>query len=279
MTTHLISSNGHDENGNYSGGQAGDQTGTEWELRSWYSRPWDLVLRYPEENVQAMIAQMGRQAAQNDMIGYDQGERTTFWQQLAAHDYDPSQITVPCESDCSAGVAAIVKATGYRLDIQKLKEVSPHLWTGNMRQALVTAGFGVLTDDKYTSSPDYLLPGDILLNEAHHCAINIFRGSRVDSEMVVEPGTGSDVSVGIGTCTVTLHTFLTGAQDNQIKAIQRLLNALGYKGANGNLLAVDGILGTNTAYAITSLQKAGGMTDINFGTVAARTWELLLNAN
>jgi hypothetical protein len=281
MGIHYISNNGHDENGGSSGGVAGDQTGTEWELTAWYARPWDLVLRYPVTDVQLKIADLAEKAAKNDMIGYDQGERTTFWQQLAANEYDPSKIKVPCESDCSSGVAAIVKATGYLLGIRALQEVSQELWTGIMRQSLVAAGFEALTDTKYTSSPDYLLPGDILLNEAHHTAINISRGTKAggtDLDLVVTPGTAADTGAGIGTCTVSLHTFLVGAQNDQVRAIQRLLNAIGYKGKNGAVLSVDGILGTNTSYAIETLQRDSGMTNINFGTVAARTWELLLNA-
>lgn len=34
----MISNCGHDENGRYSGGKAGDQTGTEWQVINWYSR-------------------------------------------------------------------------------------------------------------------------------------------------------------------------------------------------------------------------------------------------
>ena len=41
----MISNSGSDENGKYSGGQAGDQTGKEWQIRSWYNRPWNYVLR------------------------------------------------------------------------------------------------------------------------------------------------------------------------------------------------------------------------------------------
>ncbi|MDO5539389.1 MAG: CHAP domain-containing protein [Eubacteriales bacterium] len=82
----------------------------------------------------------------------------------------------------------------------------------------------------------------------------------------------------IGDCTVTLHTFLIGAQDNQIKAIQMILNRLGYKGKDGKALDVDGVLGTNSAYAVEQFQRAQGMKNISFGTVAAKTWSLLLNA-
>ena len=91
------------------------------------------------------------------------------------------------------------------------------------------------------------------------------------------PATPTNTNL-IGTCSVSLHTFLIGAVDNQVKVIQMILNRLGYKGKDGKSLTVDGELGTNTAFAIEAFQRASGMKNINFGTVAARTWELLLNA-
>ena len=80
----------------------------------------------------------------------------------------------------------------------------------------------------------------------------------------------------VGNCTVTLGQYVKGNYDPEIKTIQILLNAKGYKGKDGKALSVDGELGANTAYAIEQLQKKAGMKGINFGTVAARTWELLL---
>ena len=47
-------------------------------------------------------------------------------------------------------------------------------------------------------------------------------------------------TVLIGKCTVELKTFLKGAQDNQIKAIQRILRKLDYLGKDGNKLKIDG---------------------------------------
>ena len=68
----MISNCGHDENGRYSGGKAGDQTGTEWQVINWYSRPWKCVLRHPNAKVRAMIASMAKAAAVNNKIGYCQ---------------------------------------------------------------------------------------------------------------------------------------------------------------------------------------------------------------
>ncbi len=174
----MISNCGHDENGRYSGGAAGDQTGTEWEIRSWYSRPWNYVLRHPDAKVRDMIASMAEAAAKNNLIGYDQNDRYTFWEHLKASNYDPAQITIKCEADCSSGVAAIVKGAGYRLNNAALKGVSIYCYTGNLRPALKSAGFTVLSASKYLTSPDYLLRGDILLYEGHHVATNLTTGSK-----------------------------------------------------------------------------------------------------
>ena len=174
----MISNCGHDENNRYSGGKAGDQTGTEWRVINWYNRPWKCVLRHPDAKVRKMIASMAKAAAVNNKIGYDQSERYTFWEHLKASNYDPAQITIACEADCSSGVAAIVKGAGYRLGNEKMKNVSIYLYTGNMRAGLKAAGFEVLTDSKYLTSDAYLLEGDILLNDNAHVATNLTTGSK-----------------------------------------------------------------------------------------------------
>jgi len=116
---------------------------------------------------------MAKAAAVNNMVGYCQSHRGTFWTNLADSNFDPAQITVPCEADCSSGVAAIVKGAGYRLKNEELKSVSTACYTGNLRKALKTAGFEVLTDKKYLTSDAYLLEGDILLNDGAHVATNL----------------------------------------------------------------------------------------------------------
>lgn len=158
-----ISNSGKDEKGKYTGGKAGDQTGEEWQIREWNDRNWIAVFRHPDPEVREMIASYAEKAAANDHIGYDQWERLTFWKELSASDYDPSKITKDCESDCSAGVAAIVKAIGYIKNIDKLKNVPETMYTGNERKNLKNAGFEVLTDSKYLKSDAELIRGDILL--------------------------------------------------------------------------------------------------------------------
>lgn len=278
MAVHYISNSGHDERGKYRGGKAGDQTGGEWCLRSYYVYPyggWNAVLRHPNLKVGETLADLHTKAAKNNNVGYDMNQRNTYWTQLVKANYDPSKIKTPCEADCSKGVCDNVRATGYILNISALKNHKA-TYTGDMRRELKKAGFIVLTDKKYLTSPDYLLPGDILLNDKNHTCVNITKGKKAVSMSFRETGSGTSDSKIPGTCSITLKQFLVGAEDPEIKTIQRILNARGYKGKDGKALTVDGSLGENTAFAIAAFQKDKGMKDINFGTVALKTWQYLL---
>ncbi|MGI6007532.1 MAG: hypothetical protein ACOX8E_08595 [Ruminococcus sp.] len=236
----MISNCGHDENGRYSGGAAGDQTGGEWEIRSWYNRPWNYVLRYPDAKVRELIAAMAEAAARNNLIGYDQSDRYTFWQHLKASSYDPSQITVRCEADCSSGVAAIVKAVGYRLNIAKLKNVSIYCYTGNLRSALKTAGFTVLAASKYLTSLDYLLRGDILLYEGHHVAINLTTGSKAGAS--ADTGNGGKLNETVkwnGVATAALNVRRWAGTGNALCSFSPLPTGAAV-GVCDTVLAADG---------------------------------------
>lgn len=178
---HYISNSGSDERGKYSGGEAGDQTGKEWTLRTWFNRPWTHVLRYPDQRVALRIAELGIDAALNEHIGYDQGERTTYWGQLQISGYEPSRINENCEADCSTGVCSNVRAVGFLMDINPLKNLKA-TYTGDMLQGFKTAGFQVFTDKKHLTQSDYLLPGDILLNVGHHTATNITIGKQMKNQ-------------------------------------------------------------------------------------------------
>lgn len=186
-STHYISNSGSDERGKYKGGTAGDQTGKEWQLRSWYNRPWTVVLRYPDFAVGIKMAELGIDAALNDHVGYDQGQRTSYWNALVKANYDPSKITVNCEEDCTAGVTANAKACGYLLGIKKLQDLPTSIYSGNMRSKFISAGFVALTDKKYLDGYNYLLPGDVLLCEGHHAATNITYGKYAEKPASTTP--------------------------------------------------------------------------------------------
>lgn len=254
-----ISNCGHDENGKYAGGKAGDQTGTEYQIMNWYSRPWLCVLRFEDSKIAAMIAGMATKAAQNNLIGYDQGtvgnsnDRYTFWQHLKASNYDPAQITVACESDCSASTAAIVKGAGYRLNNEKLKNVSIYLTTRNMRAAMKAAGAKVLTDSKYLTSGDYLKAGDILLNDNHHVAIAVTTGAKVST-----PSTTLT-----GTVQARFPILRKGSSGTAVAMLQAMLG-----------VEVDGQFGNDTYNSLKAFQKNVGVTAN--GTCGIDTWKAVI---
>lgn len=202
----MIVSCGHDENGKYRGGKAGDQTGTEYYKRSWYkpSYGWDCVLRHPVASVGAYIASIAEKAAANNKIGYDQNERLTFYKALNAANWHPEYITTACEADCSSSTAATVIAAGYQSGMTALKNVSPSLTTYNMRSTLKAAGFEVLTDKKYLTSDAYLKAGDIILSDSHHVIINLTDGSKVGDS--TGDKVGEKVAQYAGT--VNVNTYL-----------------------------------------------------------------------
>lgn len=275
-----MSNCGHDENSKYSGGKAGDQTGNEWYLREWYSYPWDYVLRWKDPELGALFADLAIEAAQNEKIGYDQGQRETFRTALASAGWRPANIKTACEADCSSGTVALIKAVGNLKGISALKNCSA-TYTGDMmpwfRSANGKKYFKILAGNHLTD-PSLAKKGDINLNEAHHVNITVDNGANAGAESA---GSGATSSTGglIGECSVNLHTFLVGAKDPQIIALQLMLKRLKLKGKDGKTLEIDGELGDNTAYAVEQFQRAHGFAaDTNWGTVAGKTWLALMNA-
>lgn len=201
ISPHYISNSGKDEHSSTKGGAAGDQTGHEWEVRKWYSHPWNVILRYPDITVATLIAHLSYDAAMNDNIGYDQSQRTTYWTALKEANYFPQDITKKCEADCTSGVAANIKAVGCLMNNSKLASISPSLNSRTMRNALVAAGFKALTSSSYISTPNNLLPGDILLYESHHVATNISYGKNVTPEPARVIVTGNSVYIRTGPST------------------------------------------------------------------------------
>lgn len=73
---------------------------------------------------------------------------------------------------------------------------------------------------------------------------------------------------------LTVNVLKSGSAGDQVKTVQRILYAMGYKGANGKSLAVDGDYGANTEYAVKTFQRKRGL-DAD-GVVGAATWAKLI---
>lgn len=182
-------------------------------------------------------------------------------------------------------------------------------YTGNMRPVFLKNGFTDVTSRVNLSNCSGMQAGDVLLNQVHHTAMYAgggrivhARGQSYGSSATGDQGqeiavtgyynypwdcvlryAGTDAgdvqpaSGRVGTCTVQLGEYVIGCVDPEVKTIQRLLRAKGYKGKDKRVLTIDGEFGENTAYAVTKLQKKAGMKNINFGTVSSKTWLLLID--
>ena len=73
---------------------------------------------------------------------------------------------------------------------------------------------------------------------------------------------------------VELNQLSKGSKGEQVKTLQRLLKALGFKDQNGAALVVDGSFGSKTDYAVKAFQKAEKL-DVD-GYVGKNTWSALL---
>lgn len=168
----LIANCGHDERGQYIGGQAGDQSGDEWVvLEGWFDFGQDVVFRHPNPRVRQMIAEFARAAAANDRIGYDMWQRYDFWYALTRSGYYPSAIVEDCEADCSSGVAAIVKAIGVLLRDDAMASVPIGMTTFVQVETLTAAGFTALFGDEYCRTDANLIAGDIQCRQDMHTNI------------------------------------------------------------------------------------------------------------
>lgn len=248
-----------DERGKARGGKAGDNNQKEWRIRSWYDYPWNCVLRSIDAEVAELIATMAEEAAKNDNVGYNQGDRMSFWNNLKQVGYRPEAITTPCAADCSSGVCSIIKGAGYRLNNTALKSLTASSYTGNMRARLKAIGFGVLTDTKYLTSDKFLKRGDILLKEGEHTCINLTDGENAQ-ELIAK--------YIINVAAEVIRKGDTGAS---VEALQLLLNGYGYT------LEVDGDFGAKTLKAVKAYQQKNSL-EVD-GIVGENTWRALLGTD
>ena len=258
-----------DENGRANGGTAGDQTGRELCTRTWYSSPWDTVLRCKDSKKAELMAKACEAACANTKIGYDQYQRNTLNDAAKAVGYDLSKITKACECDCSSLMTVCAQAAG--IDVPYVYGNAPY--TGNMKAQFTSTGlFEVLTASKYLTSDKYLKRGDILLRTSGHTAMALENGS---SSSTKDTSTNAVISTTTkstgGSCTMTLTTLSKGNTGAQVKALQILLIGYGYScGKHG----ADGDFGDDTDNALRKFQKAKGL--IVDGKCGSNTWNKLL---
>lgn len=188
-----------DERGKVSGGKAGDQTGREVCVRKWYSKPWNVVIRFKDENMRKRIAEAMQRAANNALIGYDQSQRNTLLTFARFVGYDPGMVTSPCETDCSALVCVACMYAG--VPEEALYKSNNCATTSTLKARLKATGMvDIYSSAEYTRKMDNLIVGDILLKEGSHVAVVVRvenDGKKTIHDIALEVidgkwGTGSD---------------------------------------------------------------------------------------
>lgn len=152
-----IGSARHDENGKYSGGKAGDQTGQEVAEQSFYIHRKGWYILRPISTVTAdMIGERMYKACGNPNIGYDQNQRGGIYLFGTA-------TTTPTECDCSTLVCQILR--------EVLGTKVPNFTTANEIETITRHCSKDFTLIAY-SKGDELYKGDILVTKTKgHTAI------------------------------------------------------------------------------------------------------------
>lgn len=168
-----------DERGKANGGQAGDQTGAEVCVRSWYAGGWNVVLRPKSAAAAEKMGGACETLCNGNLVGYDQYQRNTLWDELERVGWNPAALKTKCETDCSALMAACARVAGINVPRVALgggKYNAPV--TQTMRSAFGSTGaFEILTDSKYLTGDGWLKRGDILVRESGHTAMALGSGA------------------------------------------------------------------------------------------------------
>ena len=266
-----------------SGGKAGDQTGGEVCVRTWYSSPWDCVLRPLDGELAEKSAAACEAACANPHIGYDQQQRNTLYERALELDFRLGDIEEACECDCSSFMHVCALAGGADIPFKW-----NCLWTGNMLDGFLASGqYAALTEDKYLISDAYLKRGDILLNSRSHTAMALEDGTMVSDGGAPEENDTvganprpadkqDDGAVGrddLGAMQISMLTALPllkkGAKGEAVWTMQTLLSDRGY--CTGG---VDSDFGAKTDKALRAFQRATGLEAD--GECGALTWAELI---
>lgn len=213
-----------DENGRANSGQGGDQTGKEVVIRSWYNKPWNVVLRPKNASLAELSARACEAACNNPNVGYDQYGRNTLHTKAKAVGFDLAAIDTPCECDCSSLMHVCAIAGGARLDYG-----SNGLTTRTMVNAFVASGdYEKLTDSKYLTSDKYLQRGDILVKEGSHTVMVLDNGELAAASNVTVPAVPPMEGNATIYYSVRLPLLQFGSTGDTVRAMQLLLNAHGF---------------------------------------------------
>lgn len=146
----------------------GDQTGKEVCVRSWYSKPWTYMIRYPNSEIGEKATSVAIKLANSGLVGYDQSDRDTMYRALKRNNFDVDayiRTGEKTECDCSSFVYAC-----YACFLPEIRRDSTAPRTADMKGSYGKWGFKCYTNAAYLRGEN-LQEGDILLKPNGHTAM------------------------------------------------------------------------------------------------------------
>lgn len=206
---------------------AGDQTGKEVCIRSFYKKPWVYLLRCTDRGKAEIMAKACEAMCNNPNVGYDQSQRVTLHSYLSRNNYNYENITVPVECDCSSFMTVCAECAGI---FPIYTGTNPPVTANMVSKFQKTGYFDLITDSSYINSEKNLLRGDILVGAPNTHTV-----------MVLDNGSGASTVIG-------KRILKKGMSGSDVSYLQDKLRKVGYS------LAVDGKFGPQTQAALIAFQ-------------------------
>lgn len=116
----LIAEGIHDERRKLKGGKPGDQTGDEVRITPWRDFGQTYVFCWKDKALAALFVKLLLYFCKNEKIGYDQSNRNSLWNHLAAKNkgkktWKAYTVTALCECVCSTLIAVALRFCGVNV--------------------------------------------------------------------------------------------------------------------------------------------------------------------
>lgn len=236
-----ISENGN--NGRDGKAKAGDQTGKEVCIRSYYSKPWATLLRCKDKNKAEIMAKACEAICNNPNVGYDQSQRTTLHSYLSRNGYNYNDIHTAVECDCSSFMTVCAECAGI---FPLYTGTNPPVTANMVTKFKNTGYFEVFTDSAYINKQTNLKRGDILVGP---------------------PNTHTVMVLDNGSNEINMPMLRKGMRGNDVLIMQAKLNVKGYD------LSADGIFGPDTEKKLRKFQADNKL--VVDGICGPATWRKL----
>ena len=190
-----------DEYGNTRGGQPGDQRISvgkkgETNISDWYKRSggWDELIRCKDESIANKAAEYIIKVTNSHLVGYNQGDRNTFYQALKKYNWNIDSYIASgekTETDCSAYVYAIYCSLipslrgsfeEGRVSGRNNSPACQSSWTAYNRYG--NGLFERYTNSDFVNSDAYLKVGDLLNETKHHIVMVVSTEGTVPSSIL-----------------------------------------------------------------------------------------------